>query len=515
MSEDVVVGTVAGLLRGKVLNGIAAFRGIQYAAQVSGRQRWQRASPVPPWEGVRNAAEFGPRAIQPEHHQVSAANQELEDLMMAGGPSQDDWRAQSEECLTLNVWTPDPSGSRNLPVMFWCHGGKYFGETPPVWWFDGENLANAEDVVVVTVRHRVGVLGFLHLGDLPGGTAYEDAANIGMLDLVDALKWVKVNIGSFGGDADNVTIFGESGGGLKVSVLLRMPEANGLFHKAIIQSGAQLMAHTRAEGAEITLALLADLGLSPDDIEKLFEIPAEQLVAAQIRLAPTFQSHFRGAKIIEFEPTIDGKILPYNSFDPASFPASRDVPLLIGTCATETTFFLSSIPGVCELNQTKLVGMIGGMIGAQSEHLVNVYKASRPDATPTEIFFAITGDALFRRKAICMAELKAAQSGTPVFMYMLGFKTDVHGGKYQTPHILDLPLVFAHPDHPILGSNPARFIVARQMSGAWAAFARNGTPNTDLLPHWPAYDVIQRATMIFDENPQLILDPRSAERAAW
>ncbi|HLG89166.1 MAG TPA: carboxylesterase family protein [Alphaproteobacteria bacterium] len=515
MSEDVIVGIAAGLLRGRVSDGVAIFKGIPYGESVSGQRRWQRSLPVTPWTGVRNASEFGPRAIQPESRHVNVTSQEIEDLMAEGGPSSDRWSVQSEECLTLSVWTPDLAGKRKLPVMFWCHGGKYFGETPPVWWFDGENLARSGDVVVVTVRHRVGILGFLHLADLPGGSDFEDAANIGMLDLVAALTWIKDNIGSFGGDPDNVTIFGESGGGLKVSVLLGMPEAKGLFHKAIVQSGSQMAAHTRAEGTERTLALMAELGLGRGDIEKLFDVPPERLVEAQVRLTPNLWSRWEGAKSVEFEPMIDGRTLPSGCFDPVASPVSRDVSLLVGTCATETTFFLSSVPGVFELDDARMRGMVDGMFGAESERLLSIYKASRPDATPTEILLAITGDFLFRRKAIRMAELKTEQGGAPVYMYVLGFETDVHGGKYRTPHILDLPLVFAHPDHPILGSNPARFLVTRQMSGAWAAFARSGDPNIDLLPHWPTYDRMARATMCFDEHPRLVLDPHPAERAAW
>ena len=515
MSEAVIVATAAGLLRGSQTAGVAAFKGIAYGGSISGRRRWRRSVPVPSWTGIKDALQFGPRAVQPESMDVHVTTEELEELMAAGGPANPRWREQSEECLTLSVWTPDPGGQRKLAVMFWCHGGKYFGETPPVWWFDGESLARREDVIVVAVRHRVGALGFLHLADLTGGSAFRDASNIGMIDLVDALRWVKTNIESFGGNPQNVTIFGESGGGLKVSVLLRMPDARGLFHKAIIQSGAQMEAFTRAQGTDIALALLAELSLKPDEVNKLLDVPPEQLVQAQIRLTPDFRSRLQGSKLVEFEPVIDGTTLPDDSFDSGIFSADDDVPLLIGNCATETTFFLSMIPGVFELDRTQLSQLIGMMFGADSPRLLSVYEASRPTASPTEILFAITGDFLFRRNAIQMAELKAERGGAPVFMYILGFETDVHGGKYRTPHILDLPLVFAHPDHPILGGNPVRHLVSRQMSGAWTAFARTGNPATNLLPHWPAYDAARRATMYFNEPPHLVLDPYAAERAAW
>ena len=515
MLADIVVEIDTGLLRGQASAGVAAFRGVPYGSSLGGRRRWRRASPAAAWTGVKDSLDHGPRAIQTESHEHAVTSAELEVLMGAGGPSHDRWHAQSEECLTLSVWTADVSASRKLPVMFWCHGGKYFGEVPPVWWFDGENLARSGDVVVVTVRHRVGALGFLHLADLPGGSDYADATNVGMLDLVAALEWVKRNIGSFGGDPNNVTIFGESGGGLKVSVLLAMPDAQGLFHKAIVQSGAQLQGFTREEGTQTAAALMGELGLGAHELSKLFDLTAEHLLDAQRRMTPRLLSPLNRSGLVGFEPVIDGTVLPAHPFDPAAPRTSADVPLIVGTCATETTFFMSSIPGVFELSSERMCEMVRRSAGPQAGLILETYRRTRPEATPTDLFFAITSDLLMRRKAIRMAELKIAQARAPVYMYVLDFKTDVHGGKYRTPHVLDVPLVFAHPDHPILGRDPARHDVSRQMSGAWAAFAHAGHPATGLLPHWPAYDATERATMYFDAQPHLELDPQSEERAIW
>ena len=515
MMADVVVEIDTGVLRGQALAGVAAFKGIPYGSSVGGQRRWRRASPAVAWTGVKDALDYGPRAIQAESHEHAVTSAELEALMAAGGPSHDRWRAQSEECLTLSVWTPDATASRKLPVMVWCHGGKYFGEVPPVWWFDGENLARSGDVVVVTVRHRVGALGFLHLADLPGGSDYADATNLGMLDLVAALQWVKRNIGSFGGDPGNVTIFGESGGGLKVSVLLAMPEAAGLFHKAIVQSGAQLQAFTREEGTETAAALMGELGLATHEVAKLFELSAEQLLDAQRRMAPRLLSPLNRSGLVGFEPVVDGTVLPAHPFDPAAPWTSADVPVIVGTCATETTFFMSAVPGVFDLSHDRMAEMVRRSAGPNAERILETYRRTRPEATPTDAFFAITSDLLMRRKAIRLAELKIAQARAPVYMYVLDFKTGVHGGKYRTPHILDIPLVFAHPDHPILGSDPARYEVSRQMSGAWAAFAHTGHPATGLLPPWPPYEAAERATMYFDTQPHLELDPQAEERAAW
>lgn len=514
MTENPTISVTSGLLRGRTMKDVAAFKGIPYGDCGGGLRRWQRARPVAPWEGVRDAGDYGPRAIQPESREMKVTSDEIEALMVQGGPADDAWRKQSEDCLTLNVWTPDPSGTRKLPVLFWCHGGKYFGETPPVWWFDGEALAAREDVVVVTVRHRVGVLGFLDIAGLPGSENVATTPNVGMLDLVDALTWVRDNIAKLGGNPGNVTIFGESGGGLKVSVLLGMPAAEGLFHKAIIQSGAQMEAQSRSEATENALALMAELGLEPHEVERLFEVPPQELVEAQVRLAPSLVARPTG-RLVEFEPVVDGVVLPDDCLDPARCPVSRSVPLLVGNCATETTFFMSALPGWREFGEGQLRGMIGGMLGTEAEQILALYAANRPDATPTDLLIAITGDFIFRRKAIAMAEQKSEQGAAAVYMYVLAFETDVHDGSYQTPHILDLPLVFAHPDHPILGSDLARRDVSRQMSGAWAAFARTGKPSHALLPAWPAYDAATRATMFFAEHPRLIDDPRADERAAW
>ena len=417
--------------------------------------------------------------------------------------------------MSLNVWTLGVEAKRRLPVMFWSHGGNCFGETPPVWWFDGENLAREGEVVVVTLRLRVGMLGFLNLEELDQEWARDRPGNVGLLDLVDALHWVRTNIEAFGGDPGNVTIFGESGGGLKVSVLLAMPEAKGLFHRSIVQSGAQMLAQSPAQSSDSARALVSELGLDVDDLDKLLEVEPERLVAAQIRLMPNLFAPPNGKPAAEFEPFVDGVTLSQDSFDAGTFPLSVDVPLLIGTCATETTFFFAAFPGLYDMQAGQMKGMLRGMLGADSERILGVYAFGRPEASATEPLLAVTTDFIFRRKAIRLAEMKAAQNGAPVYMYVLAFETDVHGSKFRTPHILDLPLVFSHPEHLILGDDPARFNVSRQMSGAWAAFARSGDPGTELLPVWAPYNGDTRATMYFNDPAMLMLDPRGEERAVW
>ena len=515
MPEDAVVEIGSGRLRGEMHDGIHTFKGIPYGGSISAGNRWRRCEPVRPWTGVRDAKAYGPRAVQLEFSTQRATSREYEDLLMSGAPPDDGWCAQSEECLTLNIWSPARAGHPRLPVMVWCHGGKYFGEVPHVWAFDGQNLARSGNVVVVTVRHRVGPFGFLHLADLPGGADYPDAGNIGLLDLVAALRWLRESITHFGGDVDNVTIFGESGGGLKVSTLLAMPEAQGLFHKAIIQSGAQLKAATREEGLRTTLALLGELGLGADGVGSLVQTSAESILAAQLRLAPRCWTPANPEGLVGFEPVVDGRALPRNPFDGSAPATCRHVPVIVGTCETETTFFLSPIPGVFELHRDRMREMVLRSAGANGELLLRTYEAARPDATPSELFFTISTDLLMRAKAVRLAELQSLQAPGSVFMYVLSLRTDILGGKYLTPHTLDVPLVFGDTEQPILGSDPARYVVSKQMMGAWAAFARTGNPSCGLLPVWPSYNAESRATMYFDRSTRVEYNPQPAERVLW
>ena len=262
------------------------------------------------------------------------------------------------------------------------------------------------------------------------------------------------------------------------------------------------------------MALIEALGLRPDQLDALPDIPPERLVEAQIGLAPSLVARPTSPRH-EFEPVVDGYVLPEGGLDPARTSIGGDIPLLLGTCATEGSFFLSAMPNFGQLREEQVRAMIGGMLGPGAGEVIALYAGNRPGSTPTELLTAVFGDFVFRCKAIRLAECRADRAAAPTYMYLLDFETDVFGGKYRTPHILDLPLVFAHPEHPILGSDPARFAVSRQMSAAWAAFARCGHPGHDLLPVWPAYDRAARATMVFDEPPRVEHDPRADERQIW
>jgi para-nitrobenzyl esterase len=515
MRTELIVEFASGKVRGMLEEGVAAFKGIPYGSEVSGAHRWRPADPARPWIGIRGALRYGPRAAQMEISDLGITSPEINTLLLEGAPPPEEWLAQSEDCLTLNLWSPSVGANRKCPVMVWLHGGGYHGETPPVWWFDGTNLARRGDVVVVTVRHRLGPFGYLHLANFPGSAGYEKSGNVGMLDLVLALRWVRENIGAFGGDAGNVTIFGESGGGGKVSVLMGMPAADGLYHRAIIQSGARPRAPTAGEGTETARVLVAELGIRDGDIDALVKTPAEAIIAAQARLAKRFRMPWSAVGLASFQPVVDGSVLPRSPFDPDAPAGSRSVPLMVGTCETEATFLASAVPGVFDLDEQRMQSLLTGLLPAAVDGVIPAYRRRFPKASPSELFFAIATDLMVGMDTLRVAERKSAQGGAPVYMYQLTYKTDCLGGKLRTPHTLDIPLVFNN-DHAILGSRAERHRVAEQMAMSWAAFARTGDPNNPTIPQWPPYDPERRATLRFDVDSQLLEDPAGAEiRGCW
>jgi para-nitrobenzyl esterase len=366
----------------------------------------------------------------------------------------------------------------------------------------------------VTVNHRLGPLGYLHLGDL-AGEEYAASGNVGMLDLVLALEWVRDNITAFGGDPGNVTIFGESGGGMKVSMLLAMPTARGLFHRAIIQSGPGVRMQSPERATKNARRVLAKLGIRADNIDALHQVPVERLVAAQM-----------GSGLISFPrlgPVVDGQILPQNPFDPVAPAISAQIPVLIGTNKDEATLFLGNIPLLGTFSQPNFLSplalrvVMGRIAGKSAGRLLDAYRRTHPHAAPHELFASIMTDLIMRRGSILLAERKLAGGTAPVFMYLFAWETPALGGKMRTPHALEIPFVFANvaltPN--MTGNLPECYTLAAKMSAAWIAFARSGDPNHDGLPKWPAYSVPERATMIFDQECRVENDPGGEERLAW
>jgi para-nitrobenzyl esterase len=300
-----------------------------------------------------------------------------------------------------------------------------------------------------------------------------------------------------------------------VSVLLAMPEAQGLFHKAIIQSGAKLRLPSREEATETASALLAELGLSGNDVHKLTGVPSGCLLAAQMRLLKRIRKPWESHGLANFEPVVDGVTLPASPFYPAAASLGCAVPLIVGTCATESTFLTSGIPQVFDLSRERLTQLLSRIVGDHYGDVLAQYELAQPGPTPSDLFFAVTTDFMIRMKSIRLAELKSEQNAAPVYMYQLNYRTDVLGGKLRSPHTLDIPLVFRHYDRAILGGAPDRVLLSQQMSGAWAAFAHTGRPDHVLIPKWAPYDTNARRTMCFGVPSELISDPQSAERLAW
>ncbi len=423
-----------------------------------------------------------------------------------------DDQPQGEDCLVLNVYTPEPSATRKRPVMVYLHGGGFNTGSASTAGTDGTSLSKDGDVVVVTINHRLNVFGFLYLAEL-GGDRYRHSGNAGIEDAVAALRWVKENIAAFGGDPDNVTIFGQSGGASKVAVLMAMPTARGLFHKAIIQSASSLIRMATPEQATAAAAgLLNELG-GPSAVDRLHDLPFADILAARQRAIA------KADGVDNFRPVVDGRVLPFHPFDPDASPLSRDIPLLIGTADTEQTFFLGADPTNFALDRAQAVSRVARFVGIAETPAGELYKryaASRAGASPSEIMVYVLSDQMYRRNDTLAADRKALQAGASVYSYLITWRSPVMGGQLLSPHTMCIPFVFGTYDAAALmiGTGANRQPLSRKMMAAWATFARSGVPQAQGLPMWTPYSVARRSTMIFDDECRLEDDPRRDDRIA-
>ncbi len=422
-------------------------------------------------------------------------------LELSEGMRYDD--PMGEDCLCLNVWSAALAARK--PVMVWLHGGGFTAGSGGQTIYDGTDLAAKHDVVVVTVNHRLNVFGYLYLAEL-GGEKYADSGNAGMLDIVRALEWVRDNIAEFGGDPGNVTIFGESGGGMKVSALMAMPSAHGLFHRAIVQSGAMLKGIARDRATKFAQAFLSKVNLRADQVGDLQNVPSQQLLDA---LSAMPGSAFAMA------PVVDGRSLPRDPFDPQAPELAADIPLLIGSNATEFTLLEPPPDSMDDATLREVTKQRMRVDDAAADGLIAVYK--RAHGSNIEAHVAMESDRFMRINSIRQAERKAAQGKAPAYMYYFTWRTPVLGGRLRSPHAIEIPFVFDHPDawKGLTGEGSERYTLADKMSNAWVAFARNGSPNTPDLPDWPAYAGDERATMIFDNQCKVASDPGREERLAF
>ncbi len=504
-----IVETTAGKVRGYIRNGIHTFKGIPYAATTAGNARFMPPTKPTPWAGVRSSMQYG--FLCPQQVRTGWANDEVAWMF-----EWDDGRP-GEDCLLVNVWTPGVKDNKKRPVMVWIHGGGFTaGSGQELKSYDGENLSKRGDVVVVSLNHRLGPLGFMNLAEF--GERYAQSGNVGQLDLVAALEWVRDNIANFGGDAGNVTIFGQSGGGAKVSTLMAMPSAKGLFHKAIVQSGSSLRQVPLESSAKLTAAVLAELGLSGAQIDQLHKIPAEKLIEAGLVAVRKNTPNpppppGSGGNRIGWGPVVEGKVLPAHAFDPAAPAISANIPMLIGTTINEFTTAMGN-PELEALTEAELKTRIAATHGAKAEKLIEAFRRAHPKAKPVDILSFIATTGATRQNAITQATRKAAQNAAPAFLYLFAWQTPVLDGRPRAFHCAELPFVFDNTDRcaNMTGGGAEARTLGAKVSDAWIAFARKGDPNHNGLPKWPAFASDKVPTMIFDNKCEVANDPDSEAR---
>ena len=494
-----VANTQSGKVQGYISNGIYTYHGIPYA---QADERFVEAHEVEPWEGVRMVFDYGP--ISP---QEATGN-------IPGGDNMDN------NCQNLNIWTPGIQDEGKRPVMVWLHGGGFStGSSIEQTYYDGENLSKKGDVVVVSVNHRLNVLGHLNLSQY--GDQYKNSANVGMTDIIDALQWIQDNIEEFGGDPDNVTVFGESGGGAKVLALMTSPYAKGLFHKGIVESGATEtmgVIFTPEDASErVTELTLEKLGITPDRIDELQNVSYEELTAASNEALAQAGEEFQipaalgSGYSLSWEPVVDGDFLPTDPVTEDSFAeAGRDIPLLIGSNLNEweTVDLMSNQAETQYDNKTTWTEEetrqhLEEKYGDQTDEIVDAFLKAYPHRTAADALYV--DSRVIRLPILKIMSHKADQGGAPVYAYMFNWESPVLPGTIMAFHTSEIPFVFNNIDKAVMqigGGEEARRI-EDAMSQAWINFARTGDPSTEEM-EWPAYTREEGATMMFDTVQEVV-----------
>jgi para-nitrobenzyl esterase len=490
------VATRYGSVRGLVREEIQQFWYLPYGASTAGANRFMPPKPPATWNGVRDHFQVGTRSFQQpgvgEPSPVVLAMNRLEE--------------ESEDCLRLNVFTP-AADNRARPVMVWLHGGGFTSGSGNYLIYDGTWLAKKEDVVVVSVTHRLNIFGFLHLADI-GGEAWAGATNAGMEDLVAALQWVQENIAAFGGDPDRVTIFGQSGGGGKTTTLMAMPSASGLYHRSIAQSGSAFRGITASDASAASERFLGKLGIVTSQLQRLRELTPQQIQQA-LYSEPAIANFATG-------PVIDGSIIPRHQWDPTAPDFSANVPLMAGSTATENGWLGPPPYELPDDEMLELFNRLAGSDAAKGKTLHDLYRGKYPAVRNRMLWLIAESDNTRRRNAQLLNRLKHAQGTAPSWLYFFDWYAPVHDNRMGAYHTLDIPFVFNNMDvgASMTGAGQERYQLAHVMSAAWAAFARTGNPDHADMLHWPAFNPDQYPTMVFGNEVLVRNDPNKEERLA-
>jgi para-nitrobenzyl esterase len=492
-----VAETTAGKVRGYEDRGVRIFKGVPYGNDTSGVNRFLPARPPKAWAGLRDCLDYGPATPQGDGRRPAATPTIFPSIYKENS------EPQSEDCLVLNIWTPALDGKKR-PVFFWIHGGGFSIGSGASAWYDGTSIARKQDVVVVTINHRLNVFGYCHLGAF--NPRFADSSNIGTLDCIAALKWVKNNIERFGGDPSRVMVHGQSGGGRKTTMVLATTPAQGLYQRAVIQSGSQLRVDSHETGEAKAAMLLKNLGIAPAEVEKLQQVPMIDLQRAQARTTGGAQ----------WMPVAATPSLPAHPFDGRAPAMSLSVPVMVGTCRTEQAGFLGRDPAVDAMDDARLTARLDAIVQrGHGAELLSAYRRIHPKSSNAEVLFMAATDRSYFLDSTILAALRADAGQNNTWMYVFNRETPVLSGRYFAPHAEEIPFVFDSVANAAVIAGPVNSesqALADKVSALWANFARNGVPSGSGVPAWPTYDSHRRPTMLLDDKCRLAEDPRCEER---